>query len=63
MLLACEAIFGRERGAKIIARVEEATGQACPCKQGLPCPIAPPMVPTQRGDDDVVAGKAVELLT
>jgi hypothetical protein len=41
MLLVCEAIYGVERGIEVRAMVEGATGEACPCRQGRPCPLMP----------------------
>lgn len=41
MLLTCEAIYGIERGARMLNIIEQSTGEACPCKQGAPCPLLP----------------------
>jgi hypothetical protein len=32
--------MGLIRGLEIRKLVEDATGAPCPCKQGLPCPLA-----------------------
>lgn len=40
-MLPCQALFGMSRGAQIIQAVEEDTGQLCPCKRGLVCPLMP----------------------
>lgn len=37
----CEVIYGCERGRAMVALLETATGQPCPCKQGIPCPLMP----------------------
>lgn len=44
----CEVIYGCERGAALQSFLESAMGQACPCKQGNPCPL----MPKQRVDGD-----------
>lgn len=41
VLLTCQAMYGIERGDRIIAVLEEATGEPCPCKQGVVCPLMP----------------------
>lgn len=41
MLLTCEAIYGIERGARMLSIIETATGAPCPCKQGQVCPLLP----------------------
>lgn len=48
MSLTCQAIYGKERGGQMVALIEEATAEPCPCKQGSPCPLMPPLLPTQR---------------
>lgn len=35
----CEAIFGPEQADNIEALVAAATGQPCPCRRSLPCPL------------------------
>lgn len=42
MLLTCQTIYGKERGAQLVAFLEQSTGEPCPCKQGQPCPLMPP---------------------
>ncbi len=39
VLLPCQAMFGVERGDEIIALIEAATGELCPCKQDAGCPL------------------------
>lgn len=39
--LFCQVRLGVERGAEAIALVEAVTGQPCPCKRGLVCPLMP----------------------
>ena len=39
--LPCKALFGDVRGSEIVELVEATTGEACPCKQGRPCPLLP----------------------
>lgn len=39
MVMLCEAAFGLVRGREIQQLVEDSTGEACPCKQGRPCPL------------------------
>lgn len=41
MLLTCQAIYGRERGGELVALIEDATGELCPCKEGRTCPLLP----------------------
>lgn len=41
MLLTCQAIYGIERGGELVALLEDATGELCPCKQGRVCPLLP----------------------
>ena len=38
-LLACQAMFGIERGNEIRELVETATGEPCPCLQNERCPL------------------------
>lgn len=40
-MLFCQTRLGIERGAEAIALVERVTGQPCPCKRGLVCPLRP----------------------
>lgn len=40
--LGCEVLFGTDRGRAVQELVEGATGQLCPCKQGLTCPLLVP---------------------
>lgn len=40
-MLVCETIYGRARGAQLVELVERCTGEPCPCKQGLACPLMP----------------------
>lgn len=40
-LLPCQALFGMSRGAQIQQAIEEDTGQPCPCRRGLVCPLVP----------------------
>lgn len=40
--LFCQAQLGERLGNEVIALVEKVDGQPCPCKRGLPCPLAPP---------------------
>lgn len=35
----CEAIFGRVQADDIEALIAEATGQPCPCRRALSCPL------------------------
>lgn len=42
--LFCHARLGLERGDRVIALVEETTGELCPCKQARACPLAPEAV-------------------
>lgn len=48
----CQRLFGIERGGELMTKVEEAIGEPCFCKRGLPCPLVPvpvePAVPLQR---------------
>lgn len=44
--LFCRARLGAERGDKVIALIEETTGQLCPCKQGQVCPLSPAAIET-----------------
>lgn len=41
VLLTCEAIYGVERGARMLSIIERSTGVPCPCKQGKACPLMP----------------------
>jgi hypothetical protein len=38
-LLPCQELFGIVRGDQVRALIETTTGQACPCVQGLGCPL------------------------
>jgi hypothetical protein len=59
-MLLCEAIYGRERGAQIVALIELSSGETCPCKQGRPCPLMPVdvEVPEQRVAPSPLLGMA-----
>lgn len=35
----CERQFGLTRGTQIRESIEQATGEPCPCDQGLICPL------------------------
>ena len=66
-LLPCEALFGLERGAQIVAAVEQDTGDVCPCKQGRVCPLLgalEPVVPDEEADLllDAMGGMSVAQL-
>lgn len=37
--LPCTSIFGPAKGLEIIELIERTTGEACPCRQGRPCPL------------------------
>ncbi len=39
--LLCKEKLGEVRGAELVALVERATGEKCPCKQGRVCPLLP----------------------
>jgi hypothetical protein len=39
-IMPCQALFGMERGDQIIAQIERVSGQPCPCKRGIVCPLA-----------------------
>jgi len=40
--LACEELFGQERGAEVSNFVERITGMPCPCLRGEVCPLIRP---------------------
>lgn len=40
--LYCQALLGERLGGEVVALIEKVDGQPCPCKRGLPCPLAPP---------------------
>lgn len=39
--LRCRFVFGHEEAERVVAIVEKATGEPCPCQQGKPCPLLP----------------------
>ena len=66
-LLPCQALFGLERGAQIVAAVEEDLGGPCPCKQGRVCPLLGEVVPPPSDEDadlmlDAMGGMSVAQL-
>ena len=38
-MLGCELLFGEEKGARIRAMIEDATGAPCPCARDRACPL------------------------
>ena len=38
-MLGCEIVMPEEMAAQVQRTVEAATGEPCPCKQGLACPL------------------------
>ena len=40
-MLYCKEKMGEVRGSAIVELVERVTGEPCPCKQGVPCPLMP----------------------
>lgn len=42
-MMQCEWLFGEKRGGEIQTLVESSTGEPCPCKQGLGCPLGDSM--------------------
>lgn len=43
----CHDMLGQEAGDAAIALVERVIGMPCPCKRGIPCPLAPPVAVPQ----------------
>ena len=39
MALGCEILFTKEQGRAMRSLIERTTGEACPCRQGKPCPL------------------------
>lgn len=39
--LPCKTMFGATRGSEMVELVERTTGDLCPCKRGLACPLLP----------------------
>jgi hypothetical protein len=37
--LLCVKLFGLARGAEVVELVERTTGELCPCRRGLVCPL------------------------
>lgn len=37
----CEALLGPDQAARVQATVERASGQPCPCRRGVVCPLIP----------------------
>ena len=50
VILGCDVLFGPEKAARIQERVEDALGDLCPCKRGLPCPLLGPQLVPQQPD-------------
>lgn len=66
---ACELVFDDpDDAARLVATVEEVTGQPCPCKRGQRCPLTPTqirLVPKRPPGKDLVrhiAARAAALM-
>lgn len=51
--LACQVLFGKERGDRIRELVEDSIGEVCPCLAGLRCPLEP--APAVQADNQTTA--------